>query len=154
MSAARWAEARREGLLGEQLGIAFETVFSAPDKVAFIARARDAGYFVRLFFIGTSDPRINAARVADRVIRGGHTVPIEKIISRYERSLANLPLAIEIAHRVYIFDNSVDGVEARLCARTQDGQLRKVYGALPAWAAAAVDHLDRHAEFVDLRTSD
>lgn len=61
VSAARWAEVRREGLLGERAGIAFETVFSAPDKVSFIARARDAGYFVRLFFIGTSDPRINAA---------------------------------------------------------------------------------------------
>jgi hypothetical protein len=33
---------------------------------------------------------------------------------------------IDIADRVYIYDNSVDGVEARLCARTTDGQLRKV----------------------------
>jgi predicted ABC-type ATPase len=151
LRAARWAEARREELLASYSGIAFETVFSAPDKVAFILRARQAGYFVRLFFIGTSDPRINAARVADRVIRGGHTVPIEKIISRYERSMANLPLAIDIAHRVYLFDNSVDGVDARLCARTQDGQLRKVYRVLPAWVSAAVDRLPRHAAFADLR---
>jgi predicted ABC-type ATPase len=39
----------------------FETVFSAPDKVEFLHRARQAGYFVRVFFIGTSDPRINAS---------------------------------------------------------------------------------------------
>lgn len=151
LRAARWAEARREELLAQRSGIAFETVFSAPEKVAFIHRARQAGYFVRVFFIGTGDPRINASRVADRVIRGGHTVPIEKIVSRYERSLANLPLAVDIAHRVYVFDNSVDGAEAQLCARTQDGQLRKVYGQLPAWVNAAVEQLPRHPAFVDLR---
>ena len=65
-----------------------------------------------MFFIGTRDPRINAARVANRVMEGGHTVPIEKILSRFERSVANLPVAIQIAHRAYIFDNSEDGVEA------------------------------------------
>ena len=106
-----------------------------------------------MFFLGTVDPRINAARVADRVIRGGHTVPIEKIVKRYERSLANLPLAIDIAHRVYVFDNSIDGVEARLCVRTHGGQLRRVYGPLPAWVSASVEHLDRHPDFVDLRGS-
>lgn len=151
LSAARWAETRREELLARGDGIAFETVFSAPDKVDFLDRARQAGFFVRLFFIGTRDPRINAARVADRVIRGGHTVPIEKIVRRFERSLANLPLAIEIAHRVYIFDNSEDGIEARLCARTRDGLLRKVYGPLPEWIAVVVDPLERHPEFVDRR---
>ncbi len=153
LDAARWAEQRREELLTSRAGIAFETVFSAPDKVDFLQRARAAGFFVRLFFIGTRDPRINAARVADRVIRGGHTVPIEKIVARFERSLANLPLAIDIAHRVYIFDNSEHGVDARLCARTQDGLLRKVYGDLPEWVAAVVEPLHRHAEFSDLRDS-
>jgi predicted ABC-type ATPase len=151
LRAARWTQARREHLLASGLGIAFETVFSAPDKVDFLQKARRAGYFVRVFFVGTCDPRINAARVADRVIRGGHTVPIDKIVSRYERSMANLPLAIEIAHRVYVFDNSVDGVEARLCARTQDGLLRKVYGPLPDWVGRAVRHVALHASFSDLR---
>ncbi len=84
---------------------------------------------------------------------GGHTVPIEKIVSRYVRSMANLELAIEVADRVYLYDNSVDGVEARLCARTRDGQLRKVHGPLPEWVAAEVDGLGRHPSFVDARIS-
>ncbi|MET0790120.1 MAG: hypothetical protein ABW061_01240 [Polyangiaceae bacterium] len=32
----------------------------------------ERGYFSRVFFVGTSDPRINAARVAGRVMQGGH----------------------------------------------------------------------------------
>lgn len=151
LSAARWTTARRDELLTQRHGIAFETVFSAPDKLDFVTRARAAGYFIRVFFIGTSDPRINAARVAGRVMRGGHTVPIEKIVSRWGKSLANLPAAIALADRVYLYDNSIDEVDARLCARTQDGQLRKVYGEVPPWIAEIVDELARHPDFVDLR---
>lgn len=153
LEAARWTTARREELLAAHQGIAFETVFSTDDKLDFVARAKTAGYFVRAFFVGTSDPRINAARIAGRVMAGGHTVPIEKIISRYGRSMANLAGAVEVADRVYIYDNSIDDIEARLCARTTDGQLRKVYGPLPEWIADATQGLPRHAQFVDLRVA-
>ncbi len=120
----------REELLGARRGIAFETVFSAQDKIDFLQRAIAAGYFVRLFFIGTSDPRINAARVAGRVMAGGHTVPLEKIVSRYYKSIGNLSVAIRLADRVYVYDNSIDSVEAQLLARTREGALRKLYGPL------------------------
>ena len=152
LDAARWTTERRELLLAARAGIAFETVFSADDKLGFVQRAKSSGYFIRMFFVGTADPRINAARVANRVIQGGHTVPIDKIVSRYGKSLANLAPAIRIADRVYIYDNSVQDVDARLCARTIDGTLRKIYGPLPAWVAAVVESLPRHADFVDSRS--
>jgi predicted ABC-type ATPase len=152
LDAARWTEARREELLAAGEGIAFETVFSSAGKVDFVARAKARGYFVRIFFIGTADPRINAARVADRVMAGGHTVPIEKIVSRYHRAMANLPAAIGLADRVYLYDNSVESVEARLCIRTQDTALRKVYGALPAWIQQVTEGLPAHPGLVDLRS--
>jgi hypothetical protein len=72
-------------------------------------------------------------------------------VSRYGKSLANLAPAIQVADRVYIYDNSVEDVDARLCSRTIDGTLRKVYGALPAWVGAVVEPLSRHPDFVDLR---
>lgn len=151
LDAARWAETRREELLASRRGIAFETVLSAPDKLEFIRRARSAGYFVRLFFVGTESPTINAARVAQRVMSGGHTVPIEKIISRYEKSIVNLTTALPLSHRAYVFDNSRDGVDALLCVRCIDGAIRKVYAELPPWIADALVGIPRHAEFEDLR---
>ena len=150
-AAAVWATQRREDLLAQHEGIAFETVFSAPDKLAFVARAVEAGYFVRVFFVGTSSPTINAARVAQRVMRGGHTVPIDKIISRYERSLANLSEVLHVAHRVYVFDNSVDDVDARLVLRAVDGGLRKIYGPLPNWVSDAIADLPQRSDIEDLR---
>ena len=150
LKAAEWTTQRREELLAQRAGIAFETVLSTDEKIDFLARCKDAGYFVRVFFIATADPRINAARVADRVLSGGHAVPIEKILTRHVRAVGNLGAAIALADRVYIYDNSVDAVEARLCARTQDGLLRKIYGPLPQWIADAVTSLEKHTEFVDL----
>lgn len=78
-------------------------------------------------------------------------MPIEKIISRCERSIANLLQGIALADRAYIYDNSEEDQEARLCARTSDGMVRKIYGPLPVWVADAVAELQAHPSFTDLR---
>ncbi len=150
--AAVWTTARREALLAAGLGLAFETVFSTQEKVDFLFRARDAGYFIRLFFVGTTSPTINAARVAERFMLGGHTVPIEKIVSRYFKAMTNLSAALAVSDRAYLYDNSVEGADARLVARTSQGLQRKIYGAVPTWIEDALGPLPRHPEFVDART--
>lgn len=132
-AALRAAEIR-EDCVREGRSLAFETVLSMPDKLDFIARAKAAGFFVRLFFVGTDDPSINAKRIALRVMEGGHEVPIGKIISRYARSLANCLAAIRLADRTYLYDNSVENASARLLFRTVDGRLYKHYGAINPWA--------------------
>jgi predicted ABC-type ATPase len=82
LKAAQLAAKMREESLAKKESICFETVMSAPDKIDFIKRAKETGYFIRLFFVGTSSPMINASRIALRVMNGGHDVPIAKIVSR------------------------------------------------------------------------
>jgi predicted ABC-type ATPase len=132
-AAVRAAEVR-EQCLRDGRSLAFETVLSAPDKVDFIRRSRATGFFVRLFFIGTDDPSINAKRVALRVMSGGHDVPIGKIVTRYTRSLANCSIIAPVIDRTYVYDNSVDDAPARLLYRLADGRLVKSYGSINAWA--------------------
>lgn len=148
--AAAWATERRESLLAQGSGMAFETVFSASDKLDFIRRARRQSYFIRLFFIGTTDPEINVRRVQCRVADGGHNVPHVKIISRYFGSMVNLYPALNFVDRAYLYDNSIDGEPAALYARTQDGQLRKRYGQPPEWIDCAIQHIPRHPQFEQL----
>ena len=57
----------------------------------------------RLFFVSTNHPSINAARIPQRVMKGGHDVPIPKIISRYQKSIVNCKRCSILADRVYIF---------------------------------------------------
>jgi predicted ABC-type ATPase len=135
LAAARKAEAMREQCLADKKSLAFETVLSAPDKIDFLRRAKAAGFFVRVFFVGTDDPTINAKRIAQRVMEGGHDVPITKIISRYDRSIANCIHAARIADRTYLYDNTQDNVAAKLLIRFADGRVVKNYGPLNAWAS-------------------
>jgi predicted ABC-type ATPase len=140
--AAMRAEEVREQCVREGRNLAFETVLSMPDKINFIERAKQAGFFVRLFFVGTDNPSINAKRVALRVMEGGHDVPISKIISRYTRSLANCSVAARVADRAYIYDNSVDNAPARLLFRTSEGKLTKQYGEINPWAREILSQID------------
>ncbi|OZA13064.1 MAG: AAA family ATPase [Hydrogenophilales bacterium 17-62-8] len=143
--AAVRAEEVRERCVREGRSLAFETVLSMPDKIEFIQRAQQAGFFVRLFFVGTDNPAINAKRVAQRVMEGGHEVPISKIIARYTRSLANCAVATRIADRAYIYDNSVDNAPARLLFRTSEGKLIKHYGDMNPWALEILREIDAHS---------
>ncbi|MFZ4116190.1 MAG: zeta toxin family protein [Chthoniobacterales bacterium] len=131
--AAERADKIREECLQERCGLLFETVLSMPDKVDFIRRAKKAGFFIRLVYVATDSPEINTLRVAWRVEQGGHTVPEEKIYSRYERSLK---LAIEVAKivdRAYFVDNSKDFKEGHKTKQLQplfrmvDGVVVKTY---------------------------
>ncbi len=133
LQAAQLAQQQREECVRDQRSLAFETVFSGADKIRFLRQANAAGYFTRLFFVATSDPAINAARVARRVMQGGHDVPITKIVSRYFKSIANCALIAPEVHRLYLYDNSVDGVEPKLILRAADGKIVKGYAEAPAW---------------------
>ena len=76
----------------------------------------------------------NAARIARRVMEGGHDVPITKIISRYDKSIANCCIVSEFADRAYIYDNSIKNMDAQLLFRLRNGKLVKQYvDVIPRW---------------------
>ena len=134
MKAARYATGMREKCIDNGRSLIFETVLSAPDKISFIQQAKQKGYFIRLFFIGTDNPQINAARVAYRVMTGGHDVPIQKIISRYYKSIANCSLLVPVVDRLYVYDNSINDVFPQLLFRSINGKLTKQYAPINDWA--------------------
>ena len=135
LKAATYCSDLREQCLKEKRSLVFETVFSAQDKIDFVIRAKQAGFFIRIFFVSTSNPTINASRIAERVMEGGHDVPITKIISRYNKSIQNCKTVASIIDRLYVYDNSIDDVDARPLFRLSEGVLAKQYTEdIPDWA--------------------
>jgi predicted ABC-type ATPase len=135
LKAAKKAEKLREECLLAKRSVAFETVFSAPDKVDFVRRAAGSGFFIRFFFICTNGPEINAARIAHRSLQGGHTVSLGKVIARYSKSIAQCASVIPFVDRAYIYDNSVEDAAPVLLFRTKKGKVEKRYGKdLNLWA--------------------
>lgn len=84
----------------------FETVMSFTDKIELLQKAQSRGYRTYLYYVATEDPVINISRVSYRVKMGGHSVPEDKIVSRYQRSIDLLSETIQFTNRAYIFDNS------------------------------------------------
>ena len=98
----------RRAALDAGVSFAMETVMSTPDKIEFMKEAKHKGYRVHLEYITTQDPDLNVLRVHGRVLAGGHDVPEDKILSRYDRSMRLLPEAVKIADSATIYNNSFD----------------------------------------------
>ncbi len=141
LKAANLATEQREYCLENKKDFIFETVFSANDKIDFLERAKNEGFFIRLFFVGTNHPSINASRIAHRVMEGGHDVPITKIISRYSKSIHNCCVAAKFVDRLYIYDNSIELKPATLLFRANDGKFEKKYAEINHWALPILDSL-------------
>jgi len=107
--AQRLADAQRSSCLASKTTFSFETVMSHPSKTALMDEARAAGFQVTLFFVAVNDPGLNVIRVGQRVSLGGHSVPEDRIVSRYARTLALLPRALLFCDEAVLFDNTATG---------------------------------------------
>jgi predicted ABC-type ATPase len=122
----------REQLLNSACDkFSFETVMSHPSKLEFIKLARSQGYRIYLYFVSLEDPQMNVERVEARVRQGGHDVPKDKIISRYERTMNYLLDAIRLVDRAYLFDNSSE--KTILFAIYQSNEISLEGNDIPAW---------------------
>jgi predicted ABC-type ATPase len=97
---------RHKMILESDSSFAFETVFSHPSKLDEIRLAKENGYKIYLYYIATKGPLLNQERVSERIIEGGHAVPLEKIKDRYYRSLNNAYQAMLLADKAFFFDNT------------------------------------------------
>ena len=135
LKAARYATDLRYKCLNEKRDFVFETVFSSDEKLEFLRKAHESGFFIRFFFVCTSNPKINVSRITKRYLEGGHEVPISKIISRYYKSYVNAIKAISFVDRAYIYDNSVEDHLPQLLFRMTEGKVFKQYtDDIPEWA--------------------
>ena len=106
LEAAQIAEKQREEHMEQMREFCFETVLSTERNLKLLKRAKEKGYFIRCYYILTADPMINVWRVKARVESGGHDVPEDKIIRRYDRALALVKELIKICDICHIYDNS------------------------------------------------
>lgn len=106
LEAAQLAEKQREKHIEQMNEFCFETVLSTKRNLRLLKRAKEKGYFIRCYYVLTADPMINVWRVRSRVESGGHDVPEEKIIKRYDRALELIKDLVEICDVCHIYDNS------------------------------------------------
>ncbi len=87
-------------------------------------------------FIGLADARLSIMRVADWVLGGGHDVPLDAIVRRYDDSLARLAHAWGLVDRAYLIDSS--GPRRRLILSKDADGIRQASCSAPPWARIAL----------------
>jgi predicted ABC-type ATPase len=132
--AAHLIEKFREEILHKGISFCFETVFSHPSKIDFIAKAKSLGYRVILVYIHLACIDLNEARVHQRMTEGGHSVPPEKIRSRLPRTLKNVAMALPLVDEARLLDNASRDKPFQQVARIVRGRRIETAEPLPAWA--------------------
>ena len=118
--------------IAENADVAIETVLSSGKFLPLVRAARFRKYRTRLIYIGLPSVELAIERVAERVQKGGHSVPEEKIRDRWNRTHDNLIAFLPEVDDVLIFSNA--GLQPVLVAERIGEQPLRLYhpGELPA----------------------
>ncbi|MGB5714784.1 MAG: zeta toxin family protein [Waterburya sp.] len=107
IQASRLMLERLKVLSAQNLDFAFETTLAARTFARFLRECKGRSYKINLFYVWLESSELAIARVARRVASGGHDIPTETIIRRYERGRENfIELYSPIADRWIVYDNS------------------------------------------------
>lgn len=132
--AAHLIERIRDEFLIKGISFCFETVFSHPSKIDFIAKAKAHGYHVILVYIHLSTLDLNEARVSQRVLEGGHNVPPKKIRSRLPRTMKHVSVVLQLVDEARLLDNSYHDKPFQQVALIWKGRCIQAVDPLPEWA--------------------
>jgi predicted ABC-type ATPase len=100
-----------------------------------LGKAKGAGFETFVLFIGTEDATLNAARVLNRMSRGGHAFPLEGVVDSYRNALENLPAAGRVADNFWVYDNTLRDRDYQAVVLFAHGKLTKVSQRIPEWVS-------------------
>jgi len=129
LEAVRRIEAWLDASIQAHQTVGVETVLSTPKYRRLVSAAKSRKFAINLIYVLLQSPALCVERVRLRVAKGGHDVPTQKIIDRWQRSLDQLPWYLEQADRAWLFDNS--GATPRVMGQKEKGTIFLDPDALP-----------------------
>ncbi len=136
VDAGRKAVVMQNSLLDSGSDFAIDTTLSGKRELSLMRIAAQRGYKVSLVFVCVESPKICNLRILERVANGGHSVPPEDVVRRFERSLNNLRESFNVAHRIFVLDNSDE--RRNLLFSMENGRVKHLSGHLPLWAKSSI----------------
>jgi len=107
IEAGRLMLQRIQDLLEEGKSFAIETTMATRSYAKLIERAQGQGYQVTIFYFWLNSPVLAQNRVAERVLRGGHNIPANVILRRYQLGRTNFfNIFLPLADKWILVDNS------------------------------------------------
>lgn len=113
-------------------GVSFtqETTLSGHKTEITARKAREAGYYVRLYYIGLDTAAESLARIENRVRRGGHDIPNDDVLRRFTGRWEAVKKILPYCDEAEFYDNDNGFVKV---AEYRNGELLLLGDCRPAW---------------------
>lgn len=113
--------------------VVLESPLAHPQKMEYIAQARDKGYYTRVYYVATENVSINLRRSKKREKDENRGPTPDMIRDSYNDSLKGYLLASQLAQDTIVLNNSVDYSDPLTVFRTLNGKIRSVYSKPAGW---------------------
>lgn len=124
------AVARIETALADGVNFTQETTLSGGYPKRLCRRAKEAGYYIRLYYVGLDTAEESLRRIRNRVERGGHDIPAKDVQDRFAHRFADVAKILPYCDEAKFFDNN-NGFA--LVAEYRNGQLLPIGDSRPEW---------------------
>ena len=88
-------------------GVTFtqETTLSGSRIVKEMQKAKKNGFEISMYYIGLESVGESLSRIANRAQKGGHNIPEERVIRRYEKRIFNFMKCVPYCDEIVFYDN-------------------------------------------------
>jgi predicted ABC-type ATPase len=124
--------------LARRRDLVLETTLAGKTMLRRMRLAKSHSYEVTLIFIGTSSAALNVGRIMTRTRLGGHAISTEDVRRRWFSTLERLPMAVAIADRALLLDNSSSTERFAFVAELERGIVLRRADTVPEWARSAL----------------
>lgn len=124
------------------LGVSFtqETTLSGIRTEHTAKRAKEAGYYIRLYYVGLNTAEESLKRIQNRVQKGGHDIPKADVFRRFSGRFEALGKILSYCDEASFFDNENGFIEI---AEYKNAELiqKEIYP--PKWFRELEDQIEK-----------
>lgn len=139
---------RIERALMDGVNFTQETTLSGGYPKRLCKRAKEAGYYIRLYYVGLDTAEESIRRIRNRVERGGHDIPTKDVNARFSHRFEDVLKILPYCDEAKFFDNDNGFV---LVAEYRNGQLLPIGTYRPTWLSQL---LNRQKAITEKQLSD
>lgn len=128
-----------EQALEDGVNFTQETTLSGGYPKRLCKRAKEAGYYIRLYYVGLDTAEESIRRIQNRVERGGHDIPTKDVKARFSHRFEDVLKILPYCDEAKFFDNDNGFV---LVAEYRNGQILPVGTYRPMWLSQLMEQFD------------
>ena len=91
--------------LENNLSFTQETTLAGHRTERTLKQARKQGYYITMFYVGLNSKEESISRIANRVRKGGHSIPESDVERRFKNRFESLKKVIPLCDEVIFYDN-------------------------------------------------